>query len=409
MRVLMGNKFYRPFGGTERHVRELTQLLVSRGNEVVPFAMADERNWPSPYTEYFVSPIDFFDRARRPPPWAVAERVIFSREARDKIVRLSRAVQPDVAHLHNVYHHLSPSVIDGLHDQGVPVVMTLHDFKLLCPTYSLWVNDRICERCLHGRFYHCLLQRCAHGSWPGSLLNTLEAYTHRIMRIYDKIARFIAPSRFWREKHIEAGFPPERIVHIPNFVCTSAYGPRYDHDGYFVYAGRLTAIKGVARLLEAVAALRPAVPLLIAGDGPQRGELEAFAAREQLERVRFLGHLGEVELRALVAGAMFCVVPSEWYENSPYAVLESFALGTPVLATALGGLPELVEDGRDGVLVAPGDTAALVAGLERMLDARTPLGEMGRAARQKIEARHSAERYYAALADVYRQVGVAAA
>lgn len=403
MRILMINKFHYLFGGTERYVQELTSLLQAQGHEVIPFAMSDPRNAPTPYSDYFVSPVEFFDPERRSPPWTIAERVIYSREARRKMKRLIEDTEPDLAHVNNIYHHISPSILDALSSHRIPTVMTLHDYKLVCPTYSLWVDGEICERCAGGRFYHCALHRCNHGSWMGSLLNTVEAYVHRWTHIYDQVDRFISPSRFLRHQHIEEGIPPERIVHIPNFVLADQYTPCYDHDGYFAYAGRLTGFKGVGTLLDAQARVTSPVPLLIAGDGPMREELESRAARMGLGTVRFLGHLSGDALRDLISRAMFMVVPSEWYENCPYAVLEAFAMGTPVLATQIGGIPELIDDGENGLLVSPSSPDALAEGIETLSLDDSALAEMGRAGRRSIERTYNGERYVSELSKAYFQ------
>jgi len=404
----MVNKFHWMFGGTERHVQELTGLLKQRGHQVIPFAMADPRNEPSSYADYFVSPIKFFDDDRRPAPWVVAERVIYSREARQKMARLIEAVRPDLAHIHNIYHYISPSILDVLHEHRIPTVMTLHDYKLICPTYSLWTHGEICERCRGGRYYHCLLHRCNHGSLSASLLNTVEAYVHRLIRIYDRVDLFISPSRFLQHKHIERGMAPDRIIHIPNFVVLENYIPHFDHAGYFAYVGRLTPFKGVGTLLEAVARLRPSFPLLIIGDGPSKEALEAKAAHLGLGNVRFLGYRTGATLHDLIARAMFIVVPSEWYENCPYAVLEAFALGTPVVATAIGGIPELVEDGVNGVLVPPGDPETLAAELRQLLGGGRNLSEMGHAGRERIAKSYNEEGYLSALSCAYARVGAPA-
>jgi len=276
---------------------------------------------------------------------------------------------------------------------------------LVCPTYSLWTQGRVCERCCGGHYYHCLLRRCNHGSLPASLLNTIEAYAHRLTRIYDKVNLFISPSRFLRRIHMEYGMAADRIVHIPNFVVLENYTPRFDHAGYFAYVGRLTPFKGVETMLEAVARLRPSVPFLIVGDGPSKEELEAKATHLGLENVRFLGYQSGATLHDLIARAMFIVVPSEWYENCPYAVLEAFALGTPVVATAIGGIPELVEDDVSGVLVPPGDPDALAMGLQRLLEMRGGLSKMGHAGRERIAKSHNEGGHFFALSRAYARVG----
>jgi glycosyltransferase involved in cell wall biosynthesis len=404
MRILIVNKYYHVVGGVERYIKELTWALERRGHEVIPFSVVDPANEPSLYADHFVTPIKFFNGDCRPAPWTVAERVIYSREARQKMARLVEETQPDVAHLHNIYHHISPSVLHALREHSVPVLMTLHDYKLVCPTYKLWVDGEICERCRGGRFYQCVLHRCSHGSLPASLLNAAEAYTHGLIHIYDVVDLFVSPSRFLREKHIAHGIAPDRIIHIPNFLVVEDYVPCFDHGGYFAYVGRLTPFKGVGTLLEAVACLKPSFPLLIVGDGPSRKDLEVKAARLGLDNARFLGRQSGATLQDLIARAMFIVVPSEWYENCPYAVLEAFALGTPVLATAIGGIPELVENGINGLLVPPGAPDALAEGLQRMLEAGESLSEMGHAGRERMEFL-SEERHLSALFSAYARIG----
>ena len=405
MRILMVNKYHHVFSGGERYINELTSLLERQGHEVIPFAMADPQNIPSPYADYFVSPIEFFDGSHRPKPWVIAERVIYSRESRSKMSRLIEAVKPDIAHVHNIYHYISPSILDALRKSQIPVVMTLHDYKLLCPTYSLWVKGQICERCHGKHFYHCTLQRCNHGSLLTSALNAVEAYVHRIIRIYDKVNLFISPSQFLRCKHIEYGLSPHRIVHIPNFLNVDDYAPHFGHKDYFVYTGRLTPFKGIGVLLEAAAELRPSTPLLIAGDGPSRDELEKKSQQLGLKNVRFLGHLSGPSLRDLIAQAMFVVVPSTWYENCPYAILEALASSTPVLAADIGGIPELVDNGVNGLLVSSNNVDALAEGIEYLLKNANTLPQMGKRGREHVEKAHNASLHLAALSQAYALAG----
>jgi glycosyltransferase involved in cell wall biosynthesis len=406
MRLLTVNKYHRVFGGGERYISELTHLLERRGHEVIPFAMADPQNEPSPYAGYFVSPIEFFDKYHQPKPWAIAERVIYSQEARSKISQLIEAVKPDLAHIHNIYHYISPSILDALHEHQIPVVMTLHDYKLICPTYSLWTKGEICERCGGKRFYHCVLQRCNHGSLLASGLNTIEAYIHRAINIYSKVGLFVSPSQFLRQKHIEYGLTPQKIVHIPNFLNISDYTPEFGHKDYVIYAGRLTPFKGVNVLLEAMSKLRPSTPLIIAGDGPIRDDLEEKSQQLRLDNVHFLGHISGTRLRDLIAQAAFAIVPSAWYENCSYAVLEALALGTPVLATDIGGIPELVDDGINGLLVPPNNVDALAEGLRHLLENRNILPKMGENGRKYIEKTHNEETHFAALSHVYVRAGL---
>lgn len=401
----MVNKYHRLVGGVERYISELTRCLQRGGHEVIPFSMADPRNDPTPYADYFVSNIEFFEPGRRAAPWRVAGRVIYSQEAYRKIARLIEAVRPDVAHVHSIYHHLSPSVLVALRRYGIPTLMTLHDYKIVCPAYTFWVRGQVCERCRGGHFYHCALRRCNHGSAAASLLCAIESTIHHGAHLYERVDAFISPSRFLRQKHVEHGFAPAQFEVVPNFVILADYTPCYNHEGYYLYFGRLTAFKGVGTLLQATARLRTIAPLLIVGDGPARADLEAQAARLSLDNVRFLGHQSGMALKRLVQGARFVIVPSEWYENCPYAVLEAFALGKPVVAAEIGGIPELVEPEVNGLLFPAGQVEALASCLNRLLTAPfSLLKSLGQAGRSKVEAVYNDEAHRRTITAIYRRL-----
>ena len=217
-RVLMVNKFHYPRGGAEHYMFRLAGLLEGRGAQVDYFAMHDSRNLPCDTDRYFVSEVDFED----PPKGVrcraqVAGRMVYSLEARRKMGVLLAHRPVDLAHVHNIYHQLSPSLLAPLHERGIPVVMTVHDFKLVCPVYSLLSNGQICERCVSHGFSHAMRQRCNRGSLSGSMLVAGETWLHRRMRLYrDGIDLFITPSAFARDRMVTSGYPPDRIVVIPN-------------------------------------------------------------------------------------------------------------------------------------------------------------------------------------------------
>ncbi len=330
-------------------------------------------------------------------------RFFHSREAAEKMEALVDEWRPDIAHLHNIYHQLSPSILAPLKRHGVPVVMTLHDYKLICPDYSLHTPDGVCERCKGGRFYNAVLQSCVKGSRLSSAVCALEAYVHRATGVYKGIDTLIAPSRFMKQKLIEFGWDGDRIEYLPNFLDVDACEPAYAPEPYFVFAGRLERVKGVSALLEAVAGSDAArnVELRIAGDGPDLEALKAFAHAEGLTRVRFLGRLSRYELQGLLRSAMFAVVPSEWYENAPMSVIEAYACGTPVIASHIGGLPELVREGETGLLFQPGNADELRGQIELLLSRPDLAVEMGRAARSLAEERFGPRRHYEHLLQIY--------
>lgn len=403
MKVLSVNKFHYIRGGADRLYLEWSELLEKKGHEIVYFSMQHERNQATKYARYFVENVDFFDNGGSRSLPGMALRVLYSPQARRRIELLIEETRPEIAHLHNIAHQLSPSILDSLKKQGLPVVQTVHDYKFGCPTYSFFTQGQVCERCKGHRYYNAVLHRCNRGSLSASLLNCVEMYFHQLIGIYDKVDLFISPSDFLREKMIEYGFSPERIVRIPNFVDTNQYVPSYTSDGYFLFVGRLVSFKGVSTLLEAMRSVQESL-LYIVGEGELREQLEARAREEAIENVSFLGYQSGPELKSLIANAMFTVTPSEWYENMPYAILESFALGTPVLAANIGGMPELIEPGVNGLLFEPGSVVDLVEKIRYLLLNRQQLASMGKRARAKIECEYDAETHYDRVVQVYERL-----
>ncbi|HEX5368922.1 MAG TPA: glycosyltransferase family 4 protein [Dehalococcoidia bacterium] len=404
MRVLQVNKFLYPAGGSETVMFQTASLLESYGHEVRFFGMQDDRNTVSMAESQLVSNVDYSGGPSGAGRWLTAARFFHSREAAQKLEAVLDEWRPDVAHLHNIYHQISPSILEPLKRHGVPVVMTLHDYKLICPNYSLHTPDGVCERCKGGRFYNAVLQGCVKGSRLSSVICAVEAYAHRATGVYNHgIDALVAPSHFMKQKLTEFGWDAERIEYLPNFLDVDAFEPAYAPEPYFVFAGRLERVKGVATLLEAIAVSETArsVELRIAGDGPELETLKSFAHAEGLSRVRFLGRLSRYELQGLLRSAICAVVPSDWYENAPMSVLEAYACGTPVVASHIGGLPELVHEGETGLLFQPGNSAELRGQIELLLSRPDLAIEMGRAARSLAEERFGPRRHYEHLLQIY--------
>ncbi len=405
MKILAINKFYHILGGTERYFFELNALHTQAGHTVVPFAMRHPMNLPCPYERYFVSYINFWNAHGWREKVKAAGRVLYSLEARHRIRELIEDTRPDIAHLHLIYHQISPSILPVIKQSGIPIVQTLHDYKPICPTYNLVAAGTICERCKGKRFYHATLQKCNHSSLSASLLSSLEMYLHYALKWYDLPDIYVTPSEFMRSKMIEFGMQPEKLVHIPNFVNTDEYTYSDVGDGYFLYVGRLVLIKGVETLLRAMHQIRSRqVKLLIVGAGPQQPELEALQRKLGLGNVEFLGHQPRDKLQALMANAMFSVTPSEWYENCPLSVLEAMAMGKPVIGARIGGIPELINHGVDGLLFEPGNAAELAEQIDTLATDRQLRRTMGMAAREKVVNKYSHKQHYQAIIELYRRV-----
>ena len=401
MKILFCNKYNYRFSGTEVYLFELMDLLRSQGHEVALFSMADPRGESTPYDRHFVPHIDFkrnlgiIRKARQ------ASHAIYSRTARQRLRAMISEFRPDVAHIRNIYHHLSPSILWELRAKDIPVVYHLNDFKLLCPSYNLVSSGEPCEACAGGAFWHALRPACYPGIGARMTLAT-EAYVHRWLGSYRKcVDLFLAPSQFVRDKFAEYGWEGSRFEVLPHFQEPHEITPAEGNT--ILYFGRLSAEKGVDDLLRAMQKV-PDTQLVIAGDGPQRGDLEALAASLRLSSVRFVGHVKHDQRDSLISHSLFTVLPSHAYETLGKTILESYALGRPVVASDMGSRRELVQDGQTGLLYQTGNVNQLTSVL-RLLGSRPHLAEkMGRGGWNLVRQHHSPEVHYHKLLSLYERV-----
>jgi glycosyltransferase involved in cell wall biosynthesis len=398
--LLVGNHWTAGPGGAETMLVLTAELLQAAGHEVVPFAVAEERTLPTPVRNQLPAAAGDGARTRFGEAWAGT----WSPRVYRSLTRVVEEVRPDVAHVHHVFERLTPAVLDALRHAGVPTVMTLHDYKPVCPNYRLFTDGAPCTRCLSGRYVEAVRHRCLEGSRWRSVAAAAEAYAARARHLYRRVDRFIAPSAFLRDRVVEGGLPADRIDVLPNPVV-AAPGPREVRfePPVVVFASRLVAEKGVDRLLDAASLLPGGVRLRMVGSGRLERHVRARVAAEGLP-VDVLGPRPPAEVAAQLRGAAAAVLPALWWENCPMAVLEAAALGVPVVASAVGGIPDLVEDGETGVLVPPGDVAALARALSRLVESPDEAARMGRAAWDRVREQHDAEAHVAALVATYRQV-----
>ncbi|MCI0637262.1 MAG: glycosyltransferase, partial [Actinobacteria bacterium] len=378
MRVLLANKYHGRRGGAESVVLQTERLLRAAGHDVVPFAMSDDGNEPSEWSDYFVPARHYFEgSAVRRVGDSLA--VIYSLDARRRLRALLRAARPDVAHLHNVYHQLSLSIVDELRSARIPIVMTLHDYKAACPNYHLLTHDGLCQRCVGGAYWNAVRHRCLKGSVAGSAIAAVEAYVNRVRKQYAKVDLFVAPSAFLRDVMVRAGLPPGRIEVLRN-AATAAAGPRaVPSRPRFVYFGRLSEEKGVNTVLDASPEISAGIDVTIFGAGPLEDDLRQRVEREGLA-VQLKGFVSREVLEEELKTTTAALLPSECYENCPMSLLEAGALGVPTIASDIGGIPELVTSGVDGVLVPPGDGRALAEAVNRLAADPALVASLGEAA-----------------------------
>jgi glycosyltransferase involved in cell wall biosynthesis len=402
--LLSINNYFYPRGGAEVLFLEQNRLFEGIGWDVVPFAMRHAKNLPSPWADYFPDEIEFGGGYGLAGNLLRAQRVIFSMQARKKMRELLDRVHPRVAHAHNIYHHLSPSILPMLRKRGIPVVMTVHDLKLACPAYTMMADNLPCERCRGGKIHNVAVNRCIKGSLALSSLVMVETFVHRLLRLYEgNVSRFVVPSRFVLEKLVQWGWARERFTYIPNFVDVERFRPSHAIGNRFVYCGRLQSLKGVETLVRAAALAKQ--PLTMVGSGPEEIRLRKLSEDLGAD-VLFLGHQTKDALAGVIQSARAIVVPSECNENAPLALLEGYAAGRPVIGSRMAGIPELVHEGETGALFAAGEVEALAASLERFAelpDAR--LAEMGAAGRRWVEQDFTAASYRDRLLALYGSLG----
>ena len=404
LKILMVNKFFYVKGGSERYFFELMHLLRSKGHAVIPFAMHHPNNEKSRFSDTFVDYTEYnrsgqsrlIDRAHQ------ACRMIYSLHAQKQIETLIRKTRPDIAHLHMIDHQISPSILPVLKKYGIPIIQTVHQYKLICPNYRLFIprKNEICTRCVGGSLIHPVIQKCHRDSRFASAMVAFEAFVHRMIRIYRHVDLFHVPSHFMGQKLAEGGIGEDRIVHanytidLDSFPCSPVYEP------YYVYAGRLSNEKGILTLLKA-ARMIPDFPLYIIGDGPQRDRIERCIRDEKLNHIRLTGALDKVRLREIVGKSRCLVVPSEWYDNSPLVIYEAFSMGKPVIASKMGGMPELVQHGETGLLFEAGHVETLADSIRQLMKEPETAQRMGYQARRKAEQQFSFEIHYKKVMGFY--------
>lgn len=400
MKVLMANTFHHRRGGDATYTLSLSELLRARGHQVVPLAMRHPDNLPSEWERWFLPLLDYRDLSHPRDRLRAMRNFVHNRRAAQVTRALIARERPDVLHLQHVHHHLTPSVIGPAREAGIPVVWTVHDYELICPSGHLFVDGAPCERCKGHRYHHAIEHRCKRGALGPSALAALESTVHALQGVWKQVDRFLCPSRFLADKLISFGVEARHVHHCPNFVDVP-HTPAPELGEGWLYAGRLAEEKGVWTLLQAARQL-PGVPLTICGSGPLEPALRRAA--QDLPHVQFLGHLTASELQRRLEAAAVVAVPSIWYENFPYAVLEAQVLGRGVVASRIGGIPEQIRHGEDGLLVPPGDATALADAVRCLLDDPQKNRRLGLSGRARVEATLSSKQHLERILAHYREV-----
>lgn len=401
MKFIFANNYCYLRGGSERVFYDEINMLRGFGHEIALFSRHFNKNIHSEYSEYFASDIEY-QNVSLIKKISAGAKLIYSYECRKKFDELLKLFNPNIIHAHNIYGRLTTSIIDAAKERQIPVVMTLHDLKLICPSYLMLLNGEICESCKGGKFYHCTVKRCHKGSLLQSLIYTIESYFNSLFGKYDWISYFVCPSNFLMKKHIEAGIPEKKLIYIANFIKTKIFEPNYSGGKYILFVGRLSREKGIMTLLNATKDLK--IPVWIVGDGPMRAECEGFVKKNKIVNVVFKGYKSGNELEDLFRNCAFLVFPSQCYENAPMSILEAFAYGKPVIGSNIGGIPEMVIENQTGVLFNSGDHIHLKEKIEQLLNNPSLVIQMGKQARRKVEEEYNEEIHYQKLMSIYKKI-----
>ena len=405
MKILIVNTYHYRRGGDCTYTFALADTLRAHGNDVFFFGMKHPLNYPCPQDKYFVDYIDFVEaNSNRNIVNAVqvVTRSIYSVHARRKISQLLDDLKPDIAHFQNIHAHLTPSIMFELKKRGIPIVWTLHDYKIICPNTTFLSHGEICERCKKTKFYNVAIHKCKKNSYLASTVACLESYAHRFLDVYKMVNKLIAPSKFLMNKFIEFGFAKDKLVNLPYLLNPDQFKPTFVEGDYCIFSGRLSEEKGVMTLLKAMK-LANRAKLLVVGDGRLRKEFEDFVVVNKVDNVSFVGYKSGNELASLIGNAMFCVVPSEWYENYAFSAMEAMMMGKPIVATNIGGLPELVEDGINGFLVEPRNHVELGEKIKALAGDEKARKTMGKHSVEKAKSTFDPESHYRRLFSIYEE------
>lgn len=408
MRILIVNYRYFISGGPEKYMFNIKRLLEKYGHEVIPFSINSNKNEKTKYSKYFVEPIGdhnsvYFDEVKKTPKsiMQMISRSIYSFPVKKAIQKEIRDVKPDLVYIIHFVNKLSPSVISGAKELGVPVVLRLSDYFLLCPRFDFLHDKKICEDCLIKGYKYCIKKKCVKGSTMASAIRVISMKIHKLIKIYDKVDAFITPSLFLKNKLIANGFNASKIICIPTFTSINESNSKDIIGNYALYFGRISEEKGVEILVKAYEKM-PDKKLKIMGDDATKEaiRLKDYCKFHNIKNIEFLGFKTGDELEKIISESRFVIIPSIWYDNLPNTALESFKHSKAVIASNIGSLPELVEDNKNGYLFEAGNYEDLINKIKQ-IDNEKLLKRFGSNSKLLLKEKFSEEKHYNMLIKVF--------
>lgn len=380
MNILLVHNYYQQAGGEDQVFAAEADLLAAKGHTVQRYTVHN-------------------DAIQTQNAFAVAATTFWNRSIYQELRSQIRQHQIHLAHFHNTFPLISPAAYHAAKAEGIAVIQTCHNYRLLCPNALFYRNGKVCEDCLGRIPWAGVVHRCYRGSLGASAVTAANLTLHRAIGTPQQIDRYIALTEFSRQKFIQGGIPADKLVVKPNFVHPDP-GYQDGAGGYAIFVGRLSQEKGIDLLLAAWEQVGDRIPLKIVGDGPLATEVAAT----QAPGVEWLGRRSLEEVYPLLGQAAFLVFPSKWYEGFPRIIVESLAVGTPIVGADIGSIHDLIQPGYTGLRFRPGDVASLVEQIHQLLDWPDRLQAMRRAARREFETHYTADRNYQQLMEIYQQV-----
>ncbi len=397
MRILLVNKFHYLRGGSEKYYFELAKLLKDHGHTVAFFSMKNENNIKTGDREYFVDEIDMNTGSK-----FEALNVIYSKKNKVLMEKALEEFKPDIVHINNFQRQLSASIIDAVKEKNIPLIMTAHDLNSICPASIMLYNGEVCEDCITKGYTSCIKKKCIKNSMLKSVLGYIEKKYYDLHKIFCKVDCIISPSEFNKNQLLKGKLKCNDITVIHNFVNETKKTDYTLGDCAF-YFGRLSKEKGILNLIEAINNI-PGARLIIAGDGPERENIQAYIKEHKLEnRITLLGYLNQNDIRENIRKCRFVTVPSIWYENCPYSILETMEIGKPIIGSKIGGIPELIQDGINGFTYEHNDVTKLTNILMKLFGNDETVKQFSKNSKQIFIQNYSAEAYYNKLMTVYNK------
>ena len=400
MKIMLVNKFHYLKGGSEKYYFDLAKILKEKGHEVCYFSTYNKNNIKTEDKEYFVKEINMNSKNI-----INAFNVIYSLKNKKNMKKALKEFKPDIVHINNFQRHLSASIIDIIKRKNIPIVFTAHDLQIICPSITMLDNDKkICEKCLKGRYFNCIKNKCNKHSRLKSILGAIEGYYYRTRNIYTKkIDIIISPSKFYKDMLIKDGIDKNKIKVLTNSIeITNNY--KYNLGNYALYIGRLSKEKGIINLIEAFRKLDKGI-LHIAGNGEEYDNIKKYIKDNNLNnRIKLLGYLNTKNIQKEILKSRFVVVPSIWYENCPYSILETLSLGKTIIGSNIGGISELIKDKETGLLYEANNIEDLKEKIQKLFNDDELVKVLSKNAKEYAKKNFNKENYYKNIIKIYNDL-----